>query len=135
MVTKVPSKNFYRSFLIIFMDVIKNFLKIFFLFIFLFSTLCFAAQTKKPPLIPYMDQVIKRKKTVIAKKCLKHLKHGTKGFMIIEIGVSRKGKTNTRLIATEIKNTFFLNCTLSVLRRIQFKKFKEPVTRIYRFFI
>ena len=117
------------------MDVIKNFLRISLFFTLLFSTLCFSIQIKELPLILYMDQVIKRKKIVIAKKCLKHLKHGIKGFMIIEIGVSQKGKTKARLVATEIKNTFFLNCTLSVLRRIQFKKFKKPVTRIYRFFI
>ena len=101
----------------------------------LFSIVCFSTQKSGPPLIPYMDQVIKRKKSTIAKKCLKHLKQPTKGFMIIEIEVSQKGKTKARLIATEVENTLFLNCALSVLRRIQFKRLKEPVARIYRFFI
>ena len=82
-----------------------------------------------------MDQVINRKKFVIAKKCLNHLKQSTKGFMIIEITVSQKGQTDARLIATEIENTLFLNCALSVLGRIQFKRLKEPAARIYRFFI
>ena len=81
-----------------------------------------------------MDQVIKRKKRVIAKKCLKYIKEHTKGFIMIEIKVSTKGKAKARLIGTEINNKDFLNCTLSILNRIQFKKIKK-VSRIYRFFI
>ena len=89
-----------------------------------------------PPLISYMDQVIKRKQKIIAKKCLKHIEDDKTGFLMVEIKVSRKGKTKSRLVATELNNKDFLNCTLSVLNRIKFKKIKEnTVTRIYRFFV
>lgn len=89
----------------------------------------------KPPLIPYMDQVINRKKPIIFKKCLKHIEHHKTGFLMVEIKVSQNGKTKSRLIATEINNKEFLNCTLSVLNRVRFKKMKRSVSRIYRFFI
>lgn len=86
------------------------------------------------PIVPYMDQVIKRKKKLIAKKCLKYVKEHKKGFIMIEIKVSTKGKAKARIVGTEINNKDFLNCTLSILNRIQFKKIKK-VSRIYRFFI
>ncbi len=82
-----------------------------------------------------MDQVVKRKKTVIVEKCLKHIEWET-GFMMVELKVSKEGKTSARLVATELENEKFLTCVLSVLNRIQFKKFaKTIITRIYRFFI
>lgn len=94
------------------------------------------AKTNEPPLIPYMDQVIKRKKEIITKKCLKHIEKNTTGFLMIEITVFQKGNTKPRLVATELKNKDFLNCTLSVLSRIQLKEIKEEsVSRIYRFFV
>ena len=83
-----------------------------------------------------MDQVIKRKKRVISEKCLKHIKKNTKGFMMIEIKVSAKGKAQVRLVATELENKPFLNCALSILNRTRFKTAKKKsVTRIYRFFV
>ena len=86
-------------------------------------------------IVPYMDQVVKRKKNIIAKKCLKYTSQET-GFMMVELKVSQKGKTTARLVATELKNKTFLTCVLSVLNRTQFKKWGETsVTRIYRFFI
>ena len=120
---------------------LKKYIKIYFLFIiscffFFVPFFCFASQNKNPPAVPYMDQVIKRKKKVIIEKCLKHIKVNTKGFMMIEIKVSPKGITKARLVATELEAPKFVNCTLSVLNRIQFKKIKNsPVTRIYRFFV
>ena len=81
-----------------------------------------------------MDQVMKRKKTVIAKKCLKYIKSHETGFIMVEIKISGKGKAKARLIGTEINDKIFLNCMLSILNRIQFKKIKK-VSRIYRFFI
>lgn len=93
-------------------------------------------QSKTLPLIPYMDQVIKRKKTIITEKCLKYIEEDKKGFLMIEIKISYKGNTKARLVATELDNKKFLNCTLSILNRIQFKKIKKStVTRIYRFFV
>lgn len=93
------------------------------------------SQDNLPPAVPYMDQVVKRKKAVIKEKCLKHIGLET-GFMMVELKVSREGKTSARLVATELKNQNFLTCVLSVLNRIQFKKFTETIiTRIYRFFI
>ena len=53
---------------------------------------------------------------------------------MIEIKVTTKGKAKARLIGTEINNKDFLNCALSILNRIQFRKIKK-VSRIYRFFI
>jgi hypothetical protein len=82
-----------------------------------------------------MDQVINRKKPIIAKKCLEHIEHDKTGFFMVEIKVFQNGKTKLRLIATEINNKEFLNCTLSVLNRVRFKKIKTSVSRIYRFFI
>jgi len=81
-----------------------------------------------------MDQVIERKKTTIIEKCVKRLPKNVKGFIMIEINISHNGKSNNRIVATNIDNKKFLNCALSILNRIQFKKI-GPVTRIYRFFI
>ena len=83
-----------------------------------------------------MDQVIDRKKAIIIDKCSKHIKNPTKGFIMIEIKVLPKKTTEARLIATELKNKEFLNCILSILNRIQFKKMRSyPLSRIYRFFV
>ena len=83
-----------------------------------------------------MDQVINRKKTIIIDKCSKHIKKHTTGFIMIEVKVLPKKKTQARLIATELKNKEFLNCILSILNRIQLKKMRKyPLTRIYRFFV
>ena len=115
-----------------------NSIKIYFLTIVIFFLYqpILHGRTKKPPLIPYMDQVIKRKKSIINNKCLKHIKENEKGFLMIEIKISDKGKTKARLVATELENKEFLICTLSILNRTQFKKIKKgDVTRIYRFFV
>ena len=107
----------------------------------IFPNILEATVEKKILVVPYMDQVIKRKTKIIYKKCLKSLAvsntaKNIQGFMMIEVQILKTGKTNTRLIATEIKNQSFIICALSVLNRIKFKKLKpHPVTRIYRFFI
>lgn len=83
-----------------------------------------------------MDQVIKKKKTLMIKKCLNHIKDNSKGFMMIEIKIFPKGNVKSRLIATEIKSPEFIKCSLSILNRIKFKKISDlTMTRIYRFFI
>ena len=112
----------------------KKIYTLFITLLFIFPLASYSKLKPSPPAVPYMDQVIKRKKRVIAKKCLKYIKEHTKGFIMIEIKVSTKGKAKARLIGTEINNKDFLNCTLSILNRIQFKKIKK-VSRIYRFFI
>ena len=93
---------------------------------------------KKIPLLPsvsYLDQVVKRKKNLILKKCPKPTSQ-TQGFMMIELKVFNSGKTKARMTATDLTNKNFLKCALSVLNRTRFKKFKNAsVTRIYPFFV
>ena len=94
------------------------------------------SQASIPP-ARYMDQTIKRKSQTISNKCLKLRKQSTKGFMMIEVKVLQNGNTKARLLAKEWENDpQFLQCVLSILNRIQFKKIaKTPLTRIYRWFI
>ncbi|MDE0518379.1 MAG: hypothetical protein OXH36_02310, partial [Bdellovibrionales bacterium] len=101
-----------------------------------FFLLFISVGNTSPPAVPYMDQVISRKKIIIIDKCSKHIKTHTTGFIMIEVKISPKKNTQARLIATELKSKEFLNCTLSILNRIQFKKMRTyPLTRIYRFFV
>ena len=110
--------------------------KVFLYSLLLSCFLCFAVTEKKLPAVPYIDQVIKRKTKMIKQKCLKKNQKKTSGFIMVEMKITEKGKTKIRLMATELKNQEFLNCTLSILKRIRFKKLEEsPLTRIYRFFI
>ena len=105
-------------------------------FFFFFPVFCFSLKNQSPPAIPYMDQVINRKKSIIIEKCSKHTTENTKGFIMIEIKALPKKPAKARLIATELDNKEFLDCILSILNRIQFKKMTEyPVARIYRFFV
>ncbi len=87
--------------------------------------------------VSYMDRVIHKKKHFITQKCLKTKTSEETGFMLIEVEVSSKGKVQTRLVSTELKDPIFLQCALSVLNRTRFKSFKGSsfVTRIYRFFV
>ena len=55
---------------------------------------------------------------------------------MIEMKVFKTGKTQVRLMGTELKSKVFLQCSLAILNRTRFKKFKNGriVTRVYRFF-
>ncbi len=59
------------------------------------------------------------------------------GDMLIELSVSRQGKTKSRVVHTDLKEKNILKCILSVLNRIQFKPLKHDiqVTRIYHFIV
>ena len=86
--------------------------------------------------VSYLDQVIHRKKKLISKKCFKDTSSQEKGFIMIEVKITHSGKTKARIIGTEIKNNNSLMCTLSILNRTRFKKFKKgTIIRIYRFFV
>ncbi len=96
----------------------------------LLPSFCFSAI----PSVSYMDQVMNRRKKLIAQKCEKPRQ--VKGFMMIELKVLPKGETRVRLISTDLKHKAFLNCALNLLSRTQFKAFSQtPLSRIYRFFI
>ena len=115
--------------------------------IILFILLCFLfynpkLQAKNEKELPktlslsYLDQVIHRKKTLITKKCFKNIISQEKGFIMVEIKVSYSGKTQARIIGTEIKNNDSLRCILSILNRTRFKKFEQgTIIRIYRLFV
>ena len=86
--------------------------------------------------VSYLDQVIHRKKKLISKKCFKNISSQETGFIMIEVKIDHSGKTKARIIGTEIKNNNSLKCTLSILNRTRFKKFKTgAIIRIYRFFL
>ena len=96
----------------------------------LFSFFCFSAI----PSVPYMDQVINRRKKIITQKCEKPLH--VKGFIMVELKVLPKGETKVRLISTDLKHEAFLSCALNLLNRTRFKAFSPtPLSRIYRFFV
>ena len=86
--------------------------------------------------VSYLDQVIHRKKKLITKKCFKDISPQETGFIMVEVKIAHSGKTKARIIGTEIKNNNSLKCTLSILNRTRFKKFKQgTMVRIYRFFV
>ncbi len=86
--------------------------------------------------VSYLDQVIHRKKKLIAKKCFKNIASQEKGFIMIEVKIFHSGKTKARIVGTEIKTNDSLKCVLSILNRTLFKKFERgTMIRIYRFFV
>ncbi len=126
-------------FLALFTHLLKKkfaFLSICFVFLLLASSFSTHSSEQKNIIsISYMDQVVRRKKNLIERRCKKH-RLGEKGFMMIELKVSHKGGAKARMVSTDLKDKIFIQCSLSVLNRIQFKKFDQGfVTRIYRFFI
>ena len=113
---------------------------LYFLLCFLFYSPSIQAKNKKelPKTLSlsYLDQVIHRKKKLIAKKCFTNIASEEKGFIMIEVKILHSGKTKTRIIGTEIKNNDSLKCALSILNRTKFKKFEQgTMIRIYRFFV
>lgn len=69
----------------------------------------------------YLDQVMQRKKPLIL-ECANKFEIQAKD-LFIEISIQPSGKTKARLINSEQKNEDVMRCSLSILNRIQFKKF------------
>ncbi|MDE0150957.1 MAG: hypothetical protein OXK80_00455 [Bdellovibrionales bacterium] len=80
----------------------------------------------------YLDQVIQRKKDKI-QNCAE--KQGTlsKDFLV-ELTIFPNGRTQSRLINSDSQDKEVLKCALSILNRIQFKKFNgPPIVKGYHF--
>jgi len=80
----------------------------------------------------YLNQVIQRK-TERIQNCAE--KQGTlsKDFLV-ELTIFPNGKIKTRLINSDSQDKEVLKCALSILNRIQFKKFNgPPIIKGYHF--
>ena len=80
----------------------------------------------------YLNQVIQRKKESI-QNCAEKQGLASKDFLV-ELTILPSGKTQSRLINSESQDKEILKCTLRILNRIQFKKFKgPPIVKGYHF--
>ena len=80
----------------------------------------------------YLNQVIQRKKDKI-QKCAEKQGRPSKDFLV-ELTIFPNGKTESRLINSDSQDREVLKCALSILNRIQFKKFSgPPIVKGYHF--
>lgn len=80
----------------------------------------------------YLNQVIQRKITGI-QDCAEKQGVLSKDFLV-ELTIFPSGRTESRLINSDAQNKEVLKCALSILNRIQFKKFKgPPIIKGYHF--
>lgn len=80
----------------------------------------------------YLNQVIQRKKEGI-QNCAEKQGALSKDFLV-ELTIFPNGKTQSRLINSDSQDKEVLKCALSILNRIQFKKFNgPPIIKGYHF--
>lgn len=80
----------------------------------------------------YLNQVIHRKRENI-QNCAEKQGLASKDFLV-ELTILPSGKTQSRLINSDSQDKEILKCTLRILNRIQFKKFKgPPIIKGYHF--
>ena len=80
----------------------------------------------------YLNQVIQRKQEGI-QNCADKQGVLSKDFLV-ELTIFPSGKTQSRLINSDLQDKEVLKCALSILNRIQFKKFNgPPIIKGYHF--